>query len=341
MWYTATTASVSNGSTIVQILAGDDISIVQEDGGLIFEGESPVQIKRGYSDGSGNNFIELQKPWPYTDKSSQPLVAYPTDGSFAEATIELRRVIDGLSVASVTEMQTGTDNEKISTPLGVKAAIDFNTGTAASKDVVTSNTDSTAGRLLTVGYGSLGTNLIAISDPNSVSSTTKNRLSATASGIGNMPEVGFYAIDTQNYDANSGHQLAKNLFSREMFHRSKASGVWDAEWLKIYHSGNTNFNEFGGLAENKVLATGTMFTSTTARFYLPINSKVQPSSITTVGGFRVVTSQTIIATDVSVSMSFPTSERMVVLDVTVPSTAIGTPVNLRGETASSKITVNY
>ena len=125
MWYKATTASVSNGSTIVQILSGDDIGIVQEDGGLIFEGESPVQIKRGYSDGSGNNFIELQKAWPYNDKSSQPLVAFPTDASFAEATAELRRVIDTLTVASLSEAQQGLDDEKIMTPLKTKEAVDF------------------------------------------------------------------------------------------------------------------------------------------------------------------------------------------------------------------------
>lgn len=151
MWYTATSASVSSGSTIVQILSGDDISLVQEDGGLIFEGNSPVQIKRGYTDGSGNKFIELQTPWPYTDRASQPLVAYPTDASFSSATAEIRRVIDTLSVASITEMQQGVNNEKVATPLGVKASIAFNTGTAATKNATTKPADSTIGHLLKVG----------------------------------------------------------------------------------------------------------------------------------------------------------------------------------------------
>jgi hypothetical protein len=124
MWYTATSASVTNGATVVAITTGDDISIIQEDSGLIFEGESPVQVKRGYIDGSGEKFIQLQSPWPYTSKTNQPLVSFPTDASFAEATAELRRVIDTLSVASTTEAQAGTDDEKIMTPLKVKQVID-------------------------------------------------------------------------------------------------------------------------------------------------------------------------------------------------------------------------
>lgn len=134
MWYTATSATVGNGDDVIIINDGDDIGIIQEDSGLIFEGESPVQVKRGYLDGGGNVVIELQSSWPYSAKTNQPLVAFPTDASFAEATAELRRVIDTLSVASVTEMEQGTDNEKIATAQGVKAAIDFN---VASLDLLT------------------------------------------------------------------------------------------------------------------------------------------------------------------------------------------------------------
>lgn len=128
MWYTATSASVSvtTNPTIVSITTGDDISIIQEDSGLIFEGESPVQVKRGYIDGSGNKFIELQSPWPYSTKTNQPLVAYPTDASFAEATAELRRVIDEFEIASTIEAQEGTDDTKAMSALKTKQAIDFN-----------------------------------------------------------------------------------------------------------------------------------------------------------------------------------------------------------------------
>ena len=43
MWYTATSASVTNGATVVAVTTGDDISIIQEDSGLIFEDSNAVK----------------------------------------------------------------------------------------------------------------------------------------------------------------------------------------------------------------------------------------------------------------------------------------------------------
>lgn len=123
MWYVATSASVTNGSTVVTINAGDDISTVQEGGGLIFEDSSPVEIIRAYLDGTGNRIIQLARPWVLPPITNQPLVIYPTDADFAAATAELRRVIDTLQVASLAEAEAGTDDEKIMTPLKVKQAV--------------------------------------------------------------------------------------------------------------------------------------------------------------------------------------------------------------------------
>lgn len=150
MWYTATSASVTNGATVVAVTTGDDISNVRADSGLIFEGESPVQVKRGYIDGSGNKFIELESPWPYTAKTNQPLVAYPTSASFAEATAELRRVIDEFEIASTIEAQEGTDDKKAMSALKTKQAIDFNVAslnllTAADAGLDSGETNYTSG----------------------------------------------------------------------------------------------------------------------------------------------------------------------------------------------------
>lgn len=123
MWYTATSASVTNGSDVVIITTGDDISIVQENSGLVFEDSSPVEVLKAYIDTGSNKVIQLARPWPYSTKTNQPLVAYPTDADFAAATVELRRVIGTLQVASSVEAQTGTDDEKIMTPLKVKQVV--------------------------------------------------------------------------------------------------------------------------------------------------------------------------------------------------------------------------
>lgn len=124
MWYKATSASVSSGGTIVQINSGNDISIVQESSGLIFENNSPVEVKKGYTDGSGNSFIELVDPWPYSTVTNQPLVVYPTDADFAAATVELRSVIASLSIATTTEAEAGTSSTKLMTPATTVSAID-------------------------------------------------------------------------------------------------------------------------------------------------------------------------------------------------------------------------
>ena len=44
MWYVATSASVTNGSTVVTINNGDDISNIQEKSALVFEDGSPVAV---------------------------------------------------------------------------------------------------------------------------------------------------------------------------------------------------------------------------------------------------------------------------------------------------------
>mgnify|MGYP003630949496 CR=1 FL=1 len=343
MWYTATSASVSvtTNPTIVSIATGDDISIIQEDSGLIFEGESPVQVKRGYIDGSGNKFIELQSPWPYSTKTNQPLVAYPTDASFAEATAELRRVIDSLEKAGTTDAQAGTDDEKFMTALKTKQSIDFNTGTAAAADVTTSVTDTTAGRVVKVGDFSLGGNLIVAVNPNEINKTYSTRLPNTVEGIGYMPQVGYYTMDTAAYDSNSGHQLAKDLFDRQMYHRTKQGEVWDDEWIKIFDSGNTNFNEFGGLAANDTIGVAGRVTNATAALALPINSKVAPTSLTRTGSFNIIRNGINEGAVTSLTLTSGSSNKVAILEFGGVTFNQGDFIQVRTVDAESKIKVNF
>lgn len=295
MWYTATSASVTNGATVVAITTGDDISIIQEDSGLIFEGESPVQVKLGYIDGSGDKFIQLASPWPYTEKTNQPLVAFPTDASFAEATAELRRVIDTLSVASTVEAQEGTDDEKIMTPLKTKQAIDFNTGTAASKNIVTSTTDTTAGRLLTVGYAGIGASSILVSDFDNL--TVNGCYQSLLGSTVGAPLAGRqYTLWHNAFGTGTGNDRASQIAvetlpttsTSPMYFRTREAGVW-GEWQEIYDSGNTNFTTFrggnvGGQIGSVVYRnTNTLFLVKDISGY--INS---PSSITCTGTFKIV-----------------------------------------------------
>lgn len=63
----------------------------------------------------------------------------------------------------------------------------------------------------------------------------------------------------------------------------------DVTWVEVYHSGNTNFNEFGGESINDVVAQGVALNNQYVIFYLPINSKTAPTGITVEGLFNVRT----------------------------------------------------
>lgn len=260
MWYTATSASISNGSTIVQILAGDDIGIVQEDGGLIFESESPVQVKRGYTDGSGNNYIELQSPWPYLDKLEQPLVVYPTDASFAEATAELRRVIDTLEVASTTDMQVATNDVKISTPLKVKQAIDFHTGSAANRDV-----GESAGNVMEVGAFGLGKpsrrdnidlNTLDVFYYSPILGTTGYANQGVPSGI-SFKNPAYPNLNSQLYSQQT--TVGGGAYKGDLYYRN--SNISDGsffDWQKIYATGNIlgTVSQSGGVPTGAIIESG-------------------------------------------------------------------------------------
>jgi len=354
MWYTATSASVTNGSDVVTITTGDDISIVQEKSGLVFEDSSPVEVLKAYIDTGSNKVIQLAKPWPYSTKTNQPLVAYPTDASFAEATAELRRVIDTLSVASTVEAQEGADDEKIMTPLKTKQAIDFNTGTAASKNIVTSTTDTTAGRLLTVGYGGWGSEnagpsvgvdfgdvrLPMMVIPVEISESTGDL--PESSGFGTLLPIAGVQNSTSHqwYFSRSSSELNKILFRTK---RSTATPYED--WVEMYHSGNTNFNEFGGDGGDDWIAHGWTRSSVNCYIVLPINSKTSPTSITVEGTFKIISraGNSVISSGISdIIMRPQSSNKAVFLQVNpLDSVPVDEPIILSTDSSDAKITVNF
>jgi len=256
MWYTATSASVTNGATVVAVTTGDDISIIQEDSGLIFEGESPVQVKRGYIDGFGDKFIELSSPWPYTDKVAQPIVAYPTDASFAEATAELRRVIDTLEVASTVDMQAATNDTKIATPLKVKQAIDFHTGTAATRDV-----GESAGNIPDLAtlnkYGYLNLNVLSAvleSEGGDANNTLRSgRYIGQPLVDSNLPLPikavnGRGVLEIVDVNSGYGYQTYTSYTEDEFWLRRTSPGDF-GNWSRFYHTGNTTVDVNGFIKE--------------------------------------------------------------------------------------------
>jgi len=127
----------------------------------------------------------------------------------------------------------------------------------------------------------------------------------------------------------------------EWFGVAQKAGVY-ADPVEFYHSGNTNFNEFGGLAADDIIATGIAQSATTALFLLENDSFTAPTSITIVSTFKILSAGgATIATGVTPSLSGISSNKITAMSVTTTGLTAGQPITLRSDTASSKITVNF
>jgi len=127
-----------------------------------------------------------------------------------------------------------------------------------------------------------------------------------------------------------------------VWERVQTSGVWQP-WVEVYTEESLNTNVFGVTASNMSVATGFGISSTTCRFYLPINRTSPPVSITLTSTFAVRdAAQVLVGSSVSIAIqSALTSERLLVLDVSgLSGVTVGMPADLRSESVSSEIEVN-
>lgn len=285
MWYTATSASVNTGENIVSINSGDDLSLVQESSGLIFEGESPVEVIRSYIDTGGNHKIRLASAWPYASKVNEPLIAYPTDADFAAATAELRRVLNTMEVASLTEAQEGTEDTKIMTSLKTKAAIDFNTGTAAARDV-----GEVAGNVMEVGAFGVGgyTNDSSsfLPDNTDLNTVTLTGFYTVPSSALNLPSAGSYTMQVIGRALTYTTQILVGRVgsaNADMWIRSQNNASWGS-WEKVYHTGNIlgTVSQSGGVPTGAIIESGSNANGEYTKF--ADGTMITISNVTVTGG---------------------------------------------------------
>jgi len=86
LWFYANQVTVNNGSSVVALTSGEDISNISEGDGLIVGSFAPVEIKKAYIDGSNNKFIELAVAWADSNQTSVKARVYYTAGDFIAAT---------------------------------------------------------------------------------------------------------------------------------------------------------------------------------------------------------------------------------------------------------------
>jgi hypothetical protein len=126
--------------------------------------------------------------------------------------------------------------------------------------------------------------------------------------------------------------------------RASGSGNF-GDWVDVFHSGNTNFNEFGGTATNDIIAIGFAQNSSSAKFALSINSVIAPDSVSVLGDFEIVTVAFEAVTggaNVTPQLSSPSSNKVCILDVSnLSGLTKGESLYLRQNANNSKITVNF
>jgi hypothetical protein len=126
--------------------------------------------------------------------------------------------------------------------------------------------------------------------------------------------------------------------------RASGSGNF-GDWVDVFHSGNTNFNEFGGTATNDIIAIGFAQNSSSAKFALSINSVIAPDSVSVLGDFEIVTVAFEAVTggaNVTPQLSSSSSNKVCILDVSnLSGLTKGESLYLRQNANNSKITVNF
>ncbi|ELB7312519.1 phage tail protein [Enterobacter hormaechei] len=196
-------------------------------------GNSDVYIANGAS----NKFLQLKHTGElkYDDKAiyhegykptADDVGALPAKGT-AEAAKKLAtaRKIAGVAFDGTSDITLKTTN------------LD-DAGTAATKDVTTSNIDTTGGRVLKVGDFGVGAVAgVGLTDANNINFNGFFRMSAE--GIhGPVANQASELIHCQ-YDQNTGRQIGWRAGRPDepLRHRTKMNGEWQG-WIKLYDSNN-------------------------------------------------------------------------------------------------------
>ena len=109
--FTASQASVTNNSKVVQINSGESIANVNSGDFLVLAGFI-VEINRAYLGAEGKGYFELVKKWPNSNQANQECIVIPTTGEFKKAVEALSNanvlVNDNFKALQDWQTKTGT-----------------------------------------------------------------------------------------------------------------------------------------------------------------------------------------------------------------------------------------
>jgi len=257
-WYRVGTVSVTNGSAaivgvgsnwqndVIAIAIGDAFTIDAKTWYEVISvnDDTSITLDRGF-EGATASDVEYA-----ILRNTSGTILTRIAGQIAVQFNQKQLFLDELRnwLTSEDETATLTDSHGIAHVVKTVNKIQELTGTAADKDIVTSTTDTTAGRLLTVGYGGWGSEnagpsvgvdfgdvrLPMMVIPVEISESTGDL--PESSGFGTLLPIPGVQNSTSHqwYFSRSSSELNKILFRTK---RSTATPYED--WVEMYHSGNS------------------------------------------------------------------------------------------------------
>lgn len=358
----ASNASILDGTKTITISGGVNASRVFS-GTAVFLGgsDNPAEAVSGTApNGSGISTITLRNNWTQGDISNQSLVAFNTNEGLAEAISNVREIVS--NVSAIEDLATQGLIKRIDdnnyeivniTSLGESLVGANDAGTARSVlglgSAATKNVGTASGNVMEVGAFGLGTAVTREAiDWNSAVKAGFWRSTQVAGQV-NSPDdaqAGWYGVVTALNDSNIHQQVTLPSRSKSRTYiRTMQSGIW-SPWAELYHSGNTNFNEFYSTGVGDILASGYAFNTTSCVFNFPINSLSLPNGVTISGteGFEIAdrNTQTLLHNNVTnLVMTARVAPKTLALEVTgLSGFTTGQELVLRSR-VGSKITVNF
>lgn len=358
-FWTGSSLSFTNGSKTVTVNTGPSLDSIKANSSLTAGNyNEPVEVKSV----SGNTII-LYNNWPGSTGTTSATIK-PSAAAAASAGVAAQQLITDIQslVSSASATATANSFVKRDSNGRIKAASPSSNddvvtkgylGSAATKNVGYSNgqimENGAWGTGLLVGGGIKNSEHAVVDDLNESSqpsqffvydSATLNRPSTPEGGV--IPNgVGISLSRTSNIWGQLTLSRAGGSVGT-LITRVK-DGTTVVERM-VYDSGNTNFNVFGGNADNDVIAIGFAASSSLAIFYLPLNGKVPPTSISVTGTFaiRSPSASTKIATGLTPTFAnSASSNKAGFLQVSTSGLAAGQPLELQTEGATTKIVANY
>lgn len=261
----AQNASITDGTKTITVSGNVDCSRVFS-GTAVFLGgaDNPAEAVSGTSpNGSGVSTITLRNNWSQGDIVNQQLVSFNTNEGLAEAISNVREIVSNVSaiedLATQGLIKRISDNEYEVVNISAvgESLITANDassqrsvlglGSAATRDVTSSNTDATIGRLMQTGDG--GINIIGTTTMlgDMLDPSIPSGLHAYTDSTLNIPfpiagsDFGTVLVTRRQSAQNQRTLVVFGMEESKSFpitYRT-ISNTFDSGWQELYHGGNS------------------------------------------------------------------------------------------------------